>query len=351
MTDLSETYMDKSADVHEPKGRLARRWASTRHFRPVLLLLVCGFILLSVTQQYFFAEENLENLVTGVGVLWIIAIGMTFVVLTGGVDLSASAIATLCGLLFAKTLNGHVPGIVAVLIAMAAGGLVGGLVNGMLISRLRLSFFVVTLASMTAFTGLANLWTNTNSVSITNPIAADIAINKSAGVPNLIWIMIALLLIALYVQSRTYFGRDVYSVGGNQTAARLAGIRVPRVLTSVYAISAACSGLAGIVAAGQVGSATPVVDGTIPLQAIAAVLLGGTSLFGGAGGVGGTALGVLFIGLVQNGLSIAGVQSSWQDIVTGCILVVAVLGSQLGYATGTRRRLAAIVVRLRAGEA
>jgi ribose transport system permease protein len=124
-----------------------------------------------------------------------------------------------------------------------------------------------------------------------------------------------LLLMALYVQSRTYFGRDVYSVGGNPTAARLAGIRVPRVLTSVYATSGACSGLAGIVAAAQVGSATPVVDATIPLQAIAAVLLGGTSLSGGAGGaggvggVGGTALGVLFIGLVQNGLGIADVIS------------------------------------------
>jgi ribose/xylose/arabinose/galactoside ABC-type transport system permease subunit len=134
----------------------------------------------------------------------------------------------------------------------------------------------------------------------------------------------------LYVQSRTYFGRDVYACGGNVTAARLSGISVARTTIAVYAIAGACAALGGIVAVGRTGAATPQVDTSLALQAIAAVLLGGTSLAGGAGGVGGTVLGVLFIGTLQNGLSIAGVQSFWQQILTGIVLIAAVLGDRIG---------------------
>jgi ribose transport system permease protein len=143
--------------------------------------------------------------------------------------------------------------------------------------------------------------------------------------------------VCLYVQTRTYFGRDVYAVGGSPVAARLAGIRAPRTLFLVYAIAGGTAALAGAIAVGRVGAATPQVDATLPLQAIAAVLLGGTALTGGYGGVGGTALGVLFIAVLQNGLSVSGVSTDWQNVVTGIILVVAVLGDRLRLSGGLAR--------------
>ncbi len=156
--------------------------------------------------------------------------------------------------------------------------------------------------------------------------------------------MIVTFVIALYVQHRTYWARDVYAIGGSVVAARLSGIRTSLILMSVYGLSGACAALGGIIATGRIGAATPQPDPNLPLQAIAAVLLGGTSLLGGQGGVGGTALGVLFIGILQNGLSISGVSSFWQQVITGVILVAAVLGDRISLSGG----LAGLRTRLRA---
>jgi ribose transport system permease protein len=148
--------------------------------------------------------------------------------------------------------------------------------------------------------------------------------------------MAATFLVFLYVQTRTYFGRDIYAVGGGMIAARLSGIRTSRTLVMVWAVAGAVAALAGIIAVGRIGAAAPVPDDTLPLNAIAAILLGGSALTGGVGGVGGTALGVLFIGVLQNGLSLSGIPTYWQQIVTGIILVIAVLGDRL---QGSRLRI------------
>jgi ribose transport system permease protein len=306
------------------------RWQQTRHFRPVLFLVVVLFVYFSITQTYFFTNLNLSNMLVAVSALWVIAMGMTFVLLSGGADLSVGAIAALAGFFLAKVIGTGLPGGVAVVATIAFGALVGASLNGLLIGGLGLSFFVVTLASSTALTGVVYLWSNTQSIVVTAPIAHQIAINHIAGVPTPIWIMVAVFLVAAYLQRSTYFGRDVYAVGGSLTAARLAGIRPERTLIGVYALTGACAAIGGMIAVGRIGAASPQVEVNLPLQAIAAVLLGGTRLTGGFGGVGGTALGVLFIGILQNGLSIAGVPSFWQYIVTGVILVAAVLGSTGG---------------------
>jgi len=165
--------------------------------------------------------------------------------------------------------------------------------------------------------------------------------------------MIVSFLIALYVQHRTYWARDVYAIGGSIVAARLSGIRTSLTLISVYALAGGCAALGGVITTGRIGAAAPQPDPNLPLQAIAAVLLGGTSLLGGQGGVGGTALGVLFIGILQNGLSIAGLSSFWQQVVTGVILVVAVGGDQLSMRRGiggVRKRLGGGGTRVGAGE-
>jgi ribose transport system permease protein len=236
-----------------------------------------------------------------------------------------------------------VPGGVAIILAIVLGAAVGGVTNGFFIGKMKLSFFVVTLGTLTVFTGVVNLWANTKSFYITAPIVSRIGVEDTLGIPTPILIMAVSFAVALYVQTRTYFGRDVYAVGGSLPAARLSGIRTSRTLVAVYAITGACAALGGIIAAGRIGAATPQVDNTLALQAAAAVLLGGTSLFGGAGGVGGTALGVLFIGILQNGLSIAGIQSFWQQVVTGVILIAAVMGDRISFKDLRRRTPAAAV--------
>jgi ribose/xylose/arabinose/galactoside ABC-type transport system permease subunit len=312
-------------------GAGARAWAGTRQFRPVLCLLVALVVVLVATQPSFRTSSNLQNLLSGVSVLWVVSIGMTFALLSAGADLSVGAVATLAGVGLGELVSHGVPGFAAIVIVVLVGALLGALANGLFVGFGRLSFFVVTLASMTALTGAVNLWTNGRSTYVTDGAVTGIGDYKFAGLTIPVWIMIGTFAVGLWVQRATYFGRDVYAVGGSVTAANLSGIRTGRTLTAVYALTAGCAALAGVVAVGRIGVAVPNVDGNLPLQSIAAVLLGGTSLMGGLGGLGGTALGVLFIGTLQNGLSLAGLPSFWQQVVTGVILVLAVSGDRLAH--------------------
>jgi ribose transport system permease protein len=336
VNDVATTSAPPDAGADSP-GALSRAWSQTRHFRPVLLLLVALIVIFTITQSRFLTQANIENLLTVASILWIVSMGMTFVLLSGGFDLSVGATAAFAGIFMAKMLDLGIPGGVVLVLMVIVGALLGGGLNGVLVGRFGLSVFVVTLATMITITGVVNLWSKTHSFYVTAPIADQIAINHVAGIPTPIWIMAAVFLVALYMQTRTHFGRDVYAVGGSPLAARLAGIRTQRTLLIVYAVVGGCAGLAGAIGVGRVGAATPQVDSTLPLQAIAAVLLGGTALTGGFGGVGGTALGVLFIAVLQNGLSISGVSTDWQSVVTGIILVVAVLGDRIRFGGALRR--------------
>jgi ribose transport system permease protein len=332
----------ESRSLHGVAGPLGHAtlavWRGTRLFRPILVVTVVLFIVLTTTQSAFLTWQNVQNLLTGVSALWIISLGMTFVLITAGADLSVSAISALTGIFLAKIISGGVPGWPAVVITLIFGSVMAAVINGGLIGRFRLSFFVVTLASMTALTGVVNIWSGTLSFTINSPVAMEIGVNSVLGLPAPIWIMIIAFVISLWIQRWTYCGRDVYAVGGSIKAARLSGIRTTRTLVITYGISGFCATIAGIITAGRIGVAAPNVDPNLPLQAIAAVLLGGTSLAGGSGGVGGTILGVVFLGMLQNGLSIAGVPSFWQQVVTGIILVLAVLGDRLGLIGDRLRR-------------
>ena len=312
------------------RGLPRAAWRGTRLFRPILLITAVLTIGLAVTQDGFATWQNVQNLLAGISGVWIIALGMTFVLITAGADLSVSAISALAGIFLAKVIEAGVPGWPAVLLTLIFGFAVGAVLNGGLIGRLGLSFFVVTLASSTTLTGAVNLWSDTQSITVNSPVAADLGIRVVFGLPVPIWIMAILFVIALYVQRYTYYGRDIYAVGGSLTAARLSGVRTTRTLVIAYGITGFCGAFAGIIGAGRIGVAAPNVDANLPLAAIAAVLLGGTSLVGGVGGVGGTVIGVLFLGVLSNGLAIAGVPTFWQQVVTGVILVVAVLGDQIG---------------------
>jgi ribose transport system permease protein len=308
---------------------VASLWKATRTFRPVLVLLVALLVVLSVTEGPFLTVVNLQNVGTSVSVLWIVAMGATFVQLSGGIDLSSGAIAAMAGICLAKLLATSLPGGVVIVLVVLFGAAIGAVVNGVLVGVFGLNVFVVTLASMTAITGAVSLWSNTQSTYVSSPVVSRLATSKLFGTPMPIWIMAITFVVFLFVQTRTYFGRDIYAIGGSMTAAKLSGIRTSRTLLGVWAIAGAMAALAGVIAVGRIGAAAPQPDNTLPLNAIAAILLGGSALAGGLGGVGGTALGVLFIGVLQNGLSLSGVPTYWQQIVTGIILVTAVLGDRL----------------------
>jgi ribose transport system permease protein len=321
-----------STDAQATNGGPRRRaldhaagvWSSANRYLAVLVLLIGLVIAFSITQSNFLTGANIEILLAGVSILWVVSIGMTFAVLTGGIDLSVGSLLALSGIVLSRLLDLGLPALVAVVATILVGAAIGGGVNGVLIGRFRLSFFVVTLGTLSLYEGIVNIWSQTKTTYISSSLVDSIGFGKGLGIATPIWIMVALLAISLVALRWTYFGRDVYAVGGNYDAARLSGIGVGRTLIAVYAICGACAALGGVIQAGRLGAASPVVGQDIPLSAAAAVLLGGTSFTGDVGSVLGTAVGVLFIGTLQNGLSIAGISSFWQQVVTGAILIIAV---------------------------
>lgn len=307
-------------------GRNLVAWSTASRYVAVLTLLIGITAFFAIAEGgKFGSRANIENLLASVSILWVVSMGMTFVVLTGGIDLSVGAMVALSGLVLAKLFAGlGIPALLAIVLTLLAGALIGGAVNGMLIGRAGLSFFVVTLGTASLFQGLVNIWSQTKTTYIDSSLVDAIGFGSAFGVDTPIWIMLGVFLVAFALLRWTYFGRDVYAVGGNVDAARLSGIDVTRTLVAVYALVGLCAAVGGVIQAGRLGASSPIVGAEIPLSAAAAVLLGGTSFVGGIGGVTGTAVGVLFIGTLQNGLAIRGVSSFWQQVVTGVILIFAV---------------------------
>ena len=323
---MTTTTVDtKSRARSRALHRAAGVWSAASRYAAVLVMLIALFVGFAATQNNFFTSANIENLLTSVSILWVVSIGMTFVVLTAGIDLSVGSLLALSGIVLSHLLNNaSLPAWLAFALTLLIGAAIGGCVNGVLIGRVGLSFFVVTLGTLSLYEGIVNIWSDTKTTYIDSTLISDIGFKQLLGLPIPVWIMIATFLVAVVVLRWTYFGRDVYAVGGNIEAARLSGINVGRTLVAVYAIAGLCAAIGGVIQSARLGAASPLVGESTPLDAAAAVLLGGTSFLGGVGGVTGTAVGVLFIGTLQNGLSIAGVSSFWQQVVTGAILIVAI---------------------------
>jgi ribose transport system permease protein len=306
-----------------------RRLAETR-FLGVLVLLVALLLFFSLTEERFLTSRNVEAMLTGAAILWLVSIGLTFVMISGGIDLSMGSMLALVGVMLGVFVNDlGLPVLVAVVLVLLTATALGGLTNGFLIGRLQLSFLVFTLGTLSLFRGVLNLWSDGQTTQVVSSSLDAIAFNHVFGAPVPVLIMAATYLVARYVLQSTYFGRDVYAVGGNPAAARVSGISVARTVALVYAIAALFAALAGVLQVARIGAASPLVGETIIFDAAAAVLIGGTSFAGGSGGVTGTAVGVLFLAVLQNGLATAGVESFWQQVVSGVILIAAVLLDRL----------------------
>ena len=311
-------------------------YARVRVYAGALSALVILGAYLTATQPFFLTRANIYNILSGNADLMLISIGLTFVVLSAGFDLSVGAMAAAAGLAVYEVFQAGLPSGIAVFVALSLGALVGGGVNGVLIGKFKLSFFVVTLGMMSLVSGAVDVITNGETETIGNTgFFYSIGNGSVLGVPAPIWISLAALVIAALVLNHTAFGRAVYAVGGNPEAARLAGIDVTLVLILVYAIAGLGAALAGVVDASRLASAAPSSGSSLTLTAAAAVLLGGTSFFGGIGGVAGTLVGVLLISVLQNGLGLMGVSAFWQGVVTGSVLIAAVALDRLQTRKGT----------------
>ena len=290
----------------------------------LLIALAATGAALAAAHPSFLTAANLVNLVRQISINGILAVGVTWVLLTGGVDLSLGSLVALTGVAaacFAQ--SGEFPLPVPVAAGILAGA-VCGLVNGVIITRARVAPFIVTLGMMTAARGLALVVSGGKPVSNLSRGFTRLGGADVLGVPVPALVLAAVAAASWLCLDNLRLGRYVYAVGGNEEAARASGIRVNRVKTAAYVISGALAGLAGVVLASRITTGQPNAGAGYELDAIAAVVIGGTSLSGGVGGIGGTLLGALLMGVINNGLDLLNVSSYYQQIVKGVIIVGAV---------------------------
>ncbi|MBW6409221.1 ABC transporter permease [Clostridium weizhouense] len=291
------------------------------------LFILC--IAISILTPRFLSISNITNVLTQVSVNAIIAIGMTFVILTGGIDLSVGSTLAISGALAASIINSNGNVFLAIVAAIVVGIIVG-VINGMLISKGKVQAFIVTLASMTIFRGVTYVFTNGNPISGLTGSFNAIG-NLKLGILPLPVIITAIMVgIAYYVLTQTRFGRYLYALGGNEDSARLSGINTDRIKTLVYVVSGIAAAISGVIITSRIGSASPNAGSGFELDAIAAVVIGGTSLAGGEGSVMGTIIGALIIGVLNNGLNLLNVSPFYQLIIKGIVILVAVLLDKKG---------------------
>jgi ribose transport system permease protein len=293
----------------------------------VLVALVLLCVYLSITEDVFLTWDNLMNIAKSNSVVLVLAIGATFVVISAGIDLSAASATVAAGMILGLTMDAAWS-IVLVLAATVLFGVFLGLVNGLLITKLRVSFLVVTLGTLAIYQSFALVVNDGQTITVFGKpgfsILGDFVNDEIGPFPVLLIFDLVVLLVAGGVLRYTGFGRALFAVGSNPEAARLNGIDVGRIILITYGIGGLAAGLASVVQVGRLTGASAQADPALLLTVVAAVLIGGTAYTGGEGGVLGTLVGVLFLGAVQNGLTLSGVSSFWHGIVSGVILIAAV---------------------------
>jgi ribose transport system permease protein len=281
-------------------------------------------LLLWILTPHFLTVSNLLNVLEQTSINAVIAVGMTFVILSAGIDLSVGSVLALAGVVMATLLHQQWPVPAAILGGLVVGFVFGAL-NGIAIAWGRLPPFIATLGMMSIARGCALLFTEGRPVSGFGQAFRSLATARLLGIPSPVVITAAVYIVARFVLSSTRFGRYVYAIGGNEEATRLSGVNVRLHKIFVYGVSGLTSGIAAILLTARLNSAQPIAGIMYELDAIAAVVIGGTSLAGGEGGVGGTLIGALIMGVLRNGLNLLGVSSFLQQVVIGVVIVVAVL--------------------------
>jgi len=309
-----------------------RRRLLIQEYGIFLAFLLLSFIL-SVSNEYFLTSGNISNILLQTSINGVLAIGMTFVILTRGIDLSVGSVVALAGIVSGSlATTSATAGVFGApypaYVALAVGILVGlacGTIVGIIVSRFAVPAFVATLGMLSAARGMTLIYGGGKPVPGLTPAFRWIGTGNIIGIPMPVVILAIVFIISWWVLNRTRFGRYIYAVGGNPHAAKTSGINVTLIRFVVYTISGALAGLAGMMLSARTGSALPQAGVAYELDAIAAVVIGGTSLSGGVGRVTGTLIGALIIGVMNNGLDLLGIESYYQQVIKGALIVGAVM--------------------------
>lgn len=325
---MSSTTPD-AAETSGSTGRLRARGFRLSTGVSLLAIFAGLCAVFSLLSPYFLSVDNFVNIAKTMPIVGIVAIGETMVLIAGGVDLSVGSVAALSGVvtgLLWETMG--VPIGLAVLASLATGALVG-LVNGLLVTRFRINALITTLATFSIVRGLAFVLTNAQMNQLTDPGFVWLGRGDIAGVPFPFILMLILYAIFGFVLGQTPFGRDLYAIGGNPMASRLAGISADRYLLIVFVLSGLLAAMGGLIQSAQLAASTPQLATGLEFTVIAAVVLGGTSLAGGKGTLLGTLIGVFILRTLDNGLILTNVSSYFQQVARGAVLILAVGLDQL----------------------
>ncbi|GAB2552923.1 ABC transporter permease [Gracilibacillus alcaliphilus] len=292
----------------------------------IIVVLILLFVALSIMSPVFLTTNNLITLFQQITINTFLALGMTYVIILGGIDLSVGAIVAMSGTVTVGLMvNSGLPIVLAIVIGLALGTLLG-LINGAVITQFGLPPFIVTLATMYVGQGIAYIYSGGRSLRVTDEAFTKLGTTRILDlIPIPIIYMAVFIIIFSVILMKTRFGASIYAMGGNREAARLSGIPIKRIEITVYTLTGFMSAFAGIVLAARMYSGQPSVGQGYELDAIAACVLGGVSMAGGKGRISGTVFGAIVIGVVSNGLNLMGVISFWQLLVMGLIILVAVI--------------------------
>ncbi len=315
----------KNAAKTAPKNAFQRFFSENMGIL-VALIVLCAFLaIFPATGAHFRTVKNVFNVLRQISTNLLLACGMTMVIILGGIDLSVGSVIALAGVISAGCVSRyHLPLGLALLIGILIG-VIFGLFNGFVISRTTIPAFIVTLATMNIARGLAGVYTGGSPVRVVTKEWQFLGAGYIAGIPVPVIIMLVVFIISLFMLNRTKLGRHIYAVGGNVKAAEFSGIDVQKVKFIVFTYSGIMAGLSGIILASRMYSGQPTAGEGAEMDAIAAVVVGGTSMAGGSGKLGGTLIGALIIGILNNGLNLMNINSFWQTVVKGVVILLAVM--------------------------
>lgn len=291
------------------------------------IAIIALFVLLSISSPHFLEVNNLLNILLQVSISTIIAVGMTFVILTSGIDLSVGPVTAFSSVIIGLTLHLDIGIGVPIITGILVGGLLG-LLNGVLIAKLKVPAFIATLGMMSVARGTALFITNGQTIHMFPTEFRFLSAGNIATIPIPVIYAIIVVAVASFILNYTQFGRYIYAIGGNKEAARLSGIKTKAVEIWAYTISGITCGIGAVILTGRLNAAQPIAGIGYELDAIAAVIIGGTSLNGGVGTVGGTMMGAILIGMLRNGLNLLNVSPFLQQVVIGSVIVGAVFFDQ-----------------------
>jgi ribose transport system permease protein len=291
---------------------------------PIVVALVAVCVAMSFLSDHFLAQQNITNVLAQSSVVGIAAVGATFIIITGGIDLSVGSNVALSGIVSATFVSHGASPILGVLLCVGIAVAIGAF-NGASVAWLGLVPFIVTLASLGMARGLTLQVSEGQSVYGLPNVLTWLGGGEIGSIPVPLITMLIVFIVGHVVLTRTTFGHKVFAIGGNRQAARLSGIKDRQVLFTVYVVAGLCAGVAALILVGRIGAATPTAGTGLELQVIAAVVIGGTSLFGGKGSMIGTLIGILLIGVINNGLTLLNVSPFWVQFIQGALIFMAVL--------------------------